>query len=224
MCTNKHWIVNSRGKKLLVKCGKCPACLQEKAIARTNRIRAAIPEDGSYTFLFVTLTYSNLFVPYFDFEEFKNAPLERSFRGNPDFVPEDGVQFYKHLNIYRNASVRYVRSNSSYDSVYKIVKKRNKIASYKVPADFFMKQNQTDLFGDDFDYRFNMLCPPVIRHNGRSLKAPRVSVSYYPDIQNFIKRLRINLSRHFHYEDPFTFYSCTEYGHKFPRIRYMNKM
>ena len=220
MCTNKSWIVNSKGKKLFVKCGKCPACLQEKAIARANRIRAAIPEDGSMTFLFVTLTYSNLFVPYFDYDEFKESPLKHSFKGNPDFEPSKGIQYFKHLNIYRNASVRAVRADSSYSSVYKIIKKRQKIASLHVPADFFMKQKQTDFFGDEFDYKFDMTCPMTLRHNGHLLKGHKVSVCYYKDIQDFFKRLRINLSRHYHYEDPFVFYSCSEYGETYARAHF----
>ena len=50
------------GKRLLVKCGKCEACQQEKAAYRANRIRNNL-KDG-YIALFSTLTYANAFVPY----------------------------------------------------------------------------------------------------------------------------------------------------------------
>ena len=218
MCTNKSWITNKRGRRILVKCGRCPACLQEKAIARTNRIRAAIPEDGSMTFLFVTLTYSNLFVPYFDFDEFKQSPLIHSSHANPDFP--DGVQAYKRLNIYRNGSIRWIRSDKDYNSTYKIVRERQLLDTYLVPSEFFHKGHVCDFFGDDYHYQFDMKCPPRIRHNGRQLKRNIVSVSYYPDIQNFFKRLRINLQRKYNYDDPFTFYSCSEYGETYARAHF----
>lgn len=41
-----------------------------------------------------------------------------------------------------------------------------------------------------------------------------VGVCWYPDIQNFFKRLRINLSRHYNYEKKFSYFSCSEYGGK----------
>lgn len=39
-----------------------------------------------------------------------------------------------------------------------------------------------------------------------------VGVCWYPDIQNFFKRLRINLLRHYNYEKKFTYFACSEYG------------
>ena len=39
-----------------------------------------------------------------------------------------------------------------------------------------------------------------------------VGVCFYKDLQNFFKRLRINLSRRFQYEGDFSFYACSEYG------------
>ena len=40
----------------------------------------------------------------------------------------------------------------------------------------------------------------------------QISIIYYPDLQNFYKRLRINLKRHYNYDEPFTFFACAEYG------------
>lgn len=87
MCVNKRYITNKyTGQKVLVNCGHCPACLQEKAIARTNRIRA---EYTSKTIaLFVTLTYRNDKIPYFHLEQFLR----------------DGV-----FRVVRDKRVRYVR-------------------------------------------------------------------------------------------------------------------
>lgn len=63
MCTNQRWVRNRyTGKDVYVKCGKCAACLQEKAAYRANRIR--LNEDNGNIALFVTLTYTNECVPY----------------------------------------------------------------------------------------------------------------------------------------------------------------
>lgn len=63
MCINSKYVYNSYiGRKVLVSCGKCPACQQQKANARTLRIRNHSKEG--YFPLFVTLTYSNDFIPY----------------------------------------------------------------------------------------------------------------------------------------------------------------
>lgn len=63
MCTHSRYVTNRYiHQRILVKCGRCPACLQEKANARALKIRnhASSGKIG----LFVTLTYSNDFVPF----------------------------------------------------------------------------------------------------------------------------------------------------------------
>ena len=58
MCINKRWIFNPYSRKrILVKCGKCPACLTEKARHRAGRIKNNIYK-GQVS-LFCTLTYAN---------------------------------------------------------------------------------------------------------------------------------------------------------------------
>ena len=39
MCLNKKYINIHNGRELLVNCGHCEACLQEKALNRVNRIK-----------------------------------------------------------------------------------------------------------------------------------------------------------------------------------------
>lgn len=77
----------------MVKCGKCPACQQEKACARSNRIRNNV-SSGTIA-LFITLTYANDYVPYI-----KKSDLSKEHIYDFD-VP-----------VYRNASCRYVYSRS----------------------------------------------------------------------------------------------------------------
>ena len=53
MCVNKRYVLNPYiHKRILVDCGKCEACQQERAIMRTNRIRNEY--DSNYIMLFGT--------------------------------------------------------------------------------------------------------------------------------------------------------------------------
>lgn len=89
MCTHSRWIFNPYSRRsVLVRCGKCEACKQEKALARTNRIRNHAP-DG-FIFLFITLTYTNDYVPFISRRELLSDTNE--------------------INIYRNCSGRYIYS------------------------------------------------------------------------------------------------------------------
>ena len=69
MCTHQKYIYNKYiHKTILVKCGKCEACQQEKAARRASRIR----NNCSFGLvpLFITLTYTNDYVPYLRYSEF----------------------------------------------------------------------------------------------------------------------------------------------------------
>ena len=58
MCTHCRRVYNPYSQSVvLVNCGHCKECLQDKADARANRIRNSIPAD--HLNLFVTLTYDN---------------------------------------------------------------------------------------------------------------------------------------------------------------------
>lgn len=100
MCIYRRYIKTLyHRREVLVPCGQCAACMQQKAINRTNRIRNTYVSDGSQLCLFVTLTYENEHVPYFRLHELRNA------------CSEDGVV---QLPIYRDCNTRYVRSSSSH--------------------------------------------------------------------------------------------------------------
>ena len=82
MCTNGRWIYNRFSKqKVWVRCGKCDSCKQENAMKRTNRIR--MHQRAGYICLFVTLTYTNDFVPYVLKSELNSSNFD--------------------VNVYRNA-------------------------------------------------------------------------------------------------------------------------
>lgn len=164
MCTNTRLIRNKyTGKILRVACGVCPACLQQKANARTMRIRNNSCDNEIN--LFGTLTYSNDFLPY----------ILKSDVGITCDVP-----------IYRNATVRYYRDKE-------IVKRGTVIIDSA-----FLDSGMLDASS----------CPaPKGFSNGDA-----VSIIYYKDFQNFVKRLRINLQRYYDYTKPFKIFQCAEYG------------
>lgn len=88
MCLRRRYIVNSyTGRRLSVKCGKCPACLQEKAINRTNRIRNNYDAvNKSCLVLFCTFTYSNECVPYFHPSELRKTDVLTIYRDTHNYV------------------------------------------------------------------------------------------------------------------------------------------
>ena len=97
MCTNKRYITNVHGRKLLVNCGHCPACLQEKANRRAYKIKCHSAPDN--VCLFVGLTYTNDFVPYFKKSEFSNVDIYESDGSLPNI---DAGDLCRDVPIYRD--------------------------------------------------------------------------------------------------------------------------
>lgn len=98
MCQSFRFIYNRYNRrKVLVSCGKCPACRQEKANKRTSRIKNNF-SSGSIA-LFVTLTYTNDYIPYISKEQLLSDDLD--------------------VKVYRDAECRYTFSRYA---GYKFVK------------------------------------------------------------------------------------------------------
>lgn len=189
MCTSKTWIYNSHGQKLFVNCGKCPSCLQSKAIQRTNKIRAT--HVSGQTALFVTLTYNNQSIPYIVKEELDAAPIQKAFQDYNSSVKTG--DFFKEINIYRNCEVKKVRCGSSQKDVkYKRIYKKDAIVT-------------------DLSIPYVEGCKfKRLTHSSR--KEYRIGVVYYKDVQDFFKRLRQNLKRKYKYDSKFQYFSVAEYG------------
>lgn len=84
MCVNSRFIYNPYARRsVLVKCGKCEACQQEKAALRSNRIRNNMM-DGNIA-LFLTLTYAPDYVPYIKKSELSSDSLDVNVYRNADF-------------------------------------------------------------------------------------------------------------------------------------------
>ena len=175
MCTNKKWIYNPYNhKRILVSCGHCPSCLQQKALHRVNRIDNNKCSDGSQLPLFVTLTYSNDFVPYVRLSDIKSAERYK-------LDHDDNVFFYD-VPVYRDKTSRF----------YKGVKSVS-----------FSSSIDTVTLDDQFK--------PINLKPLKGKFSDCIGICYYKDVQNFIKRLRINLLRN-GFQNNFSFYSCSEYG------------
>lgn len=191
MCTHGKFVTNRyTGVRFWYECGRCKACLQKKAAARSSRIRNEY--DGVSNIFFVTLTYDRLAAPYFEQEDFDKLRLEKTRFGT----------VLSPLNIYRRFSIkwnpnklRYVKDWSSPCFLESV--------SVDVPA--FCR---SELLSSNDDYcRFRWL----------EKQPKKIGVIYFPDIQNFNKRLRMNLKRLYNYEKKIKIFNCTEYGPKSQR-------
>lgn len=184
MCVHKKIIRNKYGREIVVNCGHCPACLQEKALNRTNRICNHIPDDDSLTTLFITLTYKNDCVPYILRSSLNDSSSDDMlFQDEGQFKAGDWV---RQLDVFRDSIIP--RSRESLTS-----SPRTYLTSFLIPAVSY--DDSTKVF-------------PALRGQEDTNK---IGICYYKDIQDFFKRLRINLQRD-GYSFPLSFYSCSEYG------------
>lgn len=164
MCTHSRLVYNKYLRRsVLVSCGKCKECQQQKANSRANRIRNHSKEG--YISLFVTLTYSPEFVPYV-------------LRSEISEVLES-----QDVNIYRDASVRLYRG-------------KRVVRVGRILLDTVRLDEPVSLVG----------CV-----NPRKSPKDYIGVCYFRDVQNFMKRLRINLERKNIFTDV-TSFQCSEYG------------
>lgn len=117
MCINKRWIRNPyNGRTVFVKCGKCPACQQEKANARAIRIKNN-HREGYLPYL-CTFTYANDFIPYIRRSELQAGGI---------------------VNIYRDKYIRKVRVSSDYDTQFKIYDVIKPIDRFELSDDYCLK-------------------------------------------------------------------------------------
>lgn len=216
MCTKKHWIKTKQGKDLLVDCGKCPSCLQDKANRRAMKILANYPDnnDGTIAIMF-GLTYANAFIPYIRKSDIDKWNKYRTFCDFSYFNKDNKIPV-NHLciPIYRDFDTRIVRKSSGL---------KGSLLSYGYKT--FSRGEY-----DPFDNR--IVCREIDELENTDILHPyygklyslrgnvdkdRVGICYYPDLQRFFKRLRINLKRKYNCYEPFTYFACSEYGGKYKR-------
>lgn len=177
-------------RSISVKCGKCPACLQEKANKRALRICANIDDENKlFDRLFLSLNYKPEFVPYIKENELISF-LDYSSSTLPIYRDFDYFHYYnRHEKKY-------------YDTL------QERAQPLKVLNDEDFKTSKLDRNRDiDTIYKY-------LRKKGdrfRSVDYGKIGVCYFKDIQDFIKRVR-NWLNYRGYDFKISFYACTEYG------------
>lgn len=195
MCTHRILTVNKRtGRPLYVKCGRCKACLQEKANKRTARIRNHEQTTGRIC-LFITLTYDNRYIPYI-------RPSELSIGG----------RYY----IYRDYDVRFVRKGHKYKTV-PVRRDGYKLERY-LTAD---TSQQREFFNNDGLKQKLPLLRKLNYETRQYENIPdKVGVCYYKDFQDFYKRFEIGFKREYGYRPTRSYYVCSEYGETYRRSHF----
>lgn len=187
---------------MYVNCGSCPACLQEKAIKRSDRIRWQSKSD--LVPWFVVLSYDNKYVPYIRQSEFD------------DFV---------------NKKSEYLPVRRDFDCKWRQVKNKEGVREYRkkdiplIKPIKLLEKRDFDYYGYKFDFdRYKNYRLPLIRKwiskDNCIYIADKSSVAWYEDVQNFIKRLKSYFREKYKKEgkffDPtsenFKYFVCTEYG------------
>lgn len=174
-------------RHLLVPCGKCPACQQEKANKRARRINNHKVQGECI--LFVTLTYKNEYIPYIlrsDVNILRYDALDPIVSSVNDF----DVSSSFHVPVYRNKRHRLFHGKEIYYDTERHV----------IDTIPFTKEEISN-----FDIS-------SIRSVRKSSPNGVVGVCYFPDFQNFMKRLRINLFRDYGITNKLTYFVCSEYG------------
>ena len=108
MCVNKREITLSTGRTMYFNCGHCPACQQEKAIKRSDRIRWQKQDKDLVPWFFV-LSYDNKYIPYIrqsEFDDFVNKrstvlPVHRDFDCKwRQKTNKEGIRTYEKRDIH----------------------------------------------------------------------------------------------------------------------------
>lgn len=208
MCTNQREIVNKyTGHKLYVKCGHCPACLQEKAAHRVSRIKA---EDSPLTdTIMVTLTYRRNDCPYvfredaykFACGEFRDYIYYSSLDDRTEHLEICDLP----LSVYRDNNYRKVRMSKDYLIGYKNIGAK---ILCSIPPSYIQLSKDKAKTIKKISFKNNK---DLAHCHGK------IGVIYYPDVQDFVERLRVNLRRNYGFDKNFKVYCTGEYGTKSKR-------
>lgn len=235
MCQHIHKVRNKyTGKELFVPCGKCEACLQDKADSRAMRIDNHYPDDGQTMMCMLTLTYDNAFVPYIRKSDILlalklNKMEEKQMSAFIDYPDENPYDNTLTVPIYRDYDIRWNRSSEMrYTKTHKNLRfERDGVRFVANPyvVSYGSYRSIGELTSTDLtDLDIDKLPSMVVGYRDRKKEIPiydndKVTVAYYPDLQKFFKRLRINLKRD-GYSFPLSFYGCSEYGEQRSRAHF----
>lgn len=182
MCTNIKKIFNKYTHQVIY--SKCGNCPSCLQEKAAKRVsRIKFQDSDDLDVLFVSLTYRRNDVPYIRRED----AYKFSYG---EYVHLKGeTLFHRNLRVYRDCIYRKVRQSSSYDIGYK----RTYVTQILQEVPFDKKVSFTG-------------CKDLKHKHGC------IGVVYYPDLQHFLARLRLNLKRNFNYYGEFKTYNCSEFG------------
>lgn len=193
MCTHTRMITNAyTGKMIRVNCGKCEACQQEKANRNASRIRHQSNRDG-YMNLFITLTYRNDKIPYIRKSHLRALVTKPCLDGS-------STGFYE-VPVLRDCAPHFIYNRYTRSSTYLLERGLNVLGSFSYGNKNTYYELETTL----------SLLKPLTTRKG-IYDNDKVGVLWFDDIQNFFKRLRINLKRSSNDEIPIKFFQVGEYG------------
>lgn len=207
MCVNKIYVRDYLGRNRFggfYPCGHCHSCRQASANRRAVRIRSHHPKG--YTCYFVTLDYSDRFVPYI-----RKSDILLS-QPNQVVYTKDNIE--KLRTVYLNNDTSNLNIPVYRDWDYYQTPRRRKLEKLKDPQ---IDEVETPFYNwSDISDTLSTLCISA-KGKHRTFDDDRIGVCYMPDLQKFLKRLRVKISRFFGKDLPISYYATFEYGSTFSR-------
>lgn len=181
--------VNTKHGIRFVSCGHCIQCMNSKR-SRTSLLLDLEGQHSKYV-EFLTLTYSDSYIPRLDFVQYFNnlSTLGLSF----DDIP---ISFGR--RVIRNFG--RVTHDTSFDNVFVPFHIKSKYYGYSQLSSLLKTYNTRV---DEYFARFPERRRGIRQHN-------IVPILWYPDLQKFIKRLRALIKKTFDVE--FRYFAIGEYG------------
>ena len=223
----------------LVKCGKCEAC--ENSKRSELRAKVQFEETNSKHTFFLTLTYSDEYLPIFRLVKDDSVSCIDSFGGNFYYssVESSPLPVYSSCGKLIRGATQTFQNDKLTPVRYALIPNQSRIQTdnYSKRLNSWAFNIDTELYtrciGFDYDpsvslglkeyhHRLNAnvrKCVQLgIRNNTLSWYSQTldpynsVPLLYYPDIQRFIKRLRKLISTKFGKNEKIRYYIIGEYG------------
>ena len=175
-----------------VPCGTCPSCLAAKANKRASLIRSTNPE-GTICY-FVTLTYSNDFLPYVDLNDLIRCYDEYD-EANSSFDSLSSCPFI--VPVYRNCYYTYGHGSE---------------VLHREPKQVgFITRESLKFSKAEFNNELGSLMFPVSGHSDYDM-AGKISVAFHEDKDKFLNRLRRKVFDAIGSYRSLKYYYAPEYG------------
>ncbi|AXF52801.1 MAG: replication initiator protein [Microviridae sp.] len=207
MCVNKIYVRDYLGRNRFggfYPCGHCHSCKQASANRRAVRIRSHNPKG--YTCYFVTLDYSDRFVPYI-----RKSDILLSQHNQVEFTKEyiEKIRTVYLYNDTDNLNIPIYRDWDYYQNP-----RRRKLEKLKDPQ---IDEVETPFYHwPDIKDDLSTLCISA-KCKHRTFDDDRIGICYMPDLQKFLKRLRVKISRSVCKDLSISYYATFEYGSTFSR-------